>query len=112
MEGEKTFNYRGSRLYSRLNAEQYKLKVTPSIYVKKLGYYNTLIDANLLFTFNDGIFSSGLSYELGDEGTFGFLIGTKFTNFNLYYSYDFAFKEFQTYNNGSHELTVGYQIGK
>ena len=111
VEQDKIFNYVLGLGYI-FESQEYALKVVPSLYVKKLGYFNTLIDANLLFSFSDDKFTSGLSYELGDEGTFGFLIGTKFGNFNLYYSYDFAFKEFQTYNNGSHELTLGYRIGK
>lgn len=108
---EKYFNYILGVGYI-FDSPEYKLKVTPSIFVKKLWKYNTFIDANLMFSFSDDRFSSGLTYSIGDEKTFGFLIGTKMNGFNFYYSYDFAFKDFQGYNSGSHELTVGYKFGK
>lgn len=106
---EKEFNYILGVGYM-IKMPEYKIEITPSLYVKKLWKYNTMLDANLLFSFYDNRFSTGVMYGIGDEGTLGFLIGTRLNKFNFYYSYDFALKDFQTYNNGSHELTVGYNF--
>ena len=111
IEEEKSFNYLLGIGYL-FKLPEYKMCITPSIYVKKLWNYNTMIDANLMFSFYDNRFTTGLIYGIGDEGTLGFLIGTKLNKFNFYYSYDFAFNQFQTYNNGSHELTVGFNFAK
>ncbi|MGE5356478.1 MAG: PorP/SprF family type IX secretion system membrane protein [Deltaproteobacteria bacterium] len=107
---EKAFNYILGIGYM-FKMPEYKMCITPNIYVKKLWQYNTMIDANLLFSFYDNRFSTGVMYGIGEEKTLGFLIGTRLNKFNFYYSYDFAFKDFQAYNNGSHELTVGLNFG-
>jgi type IX secretion system PorP/SprF family membrane protein len=109
IEEDKLFDYIVGLSYI-YRLPEYKMTVTPGLLMKKLWKFNTMIDANLLFTFYDGQFTSGLTYGIGDHGTMGFLLGTKLENFNLYYSYNFTNKEFQTYNSGAHELTVGYKF--
>ena len=41
-----------------------------------------------------------------------FLIGSKYNGFQLFYSYDVSFGQFQQYNGGSHELTLGYNLAR
>jgi type IX secretion system PorP/SprF family membrane protein len=109
LEEEKDFNYIFGVGYM-FKMPEYKICITPNVYIKKLWKYNTMIDANLLFSFYDNRFTTGVMYGIGEESTLGFILGTKLNKFNFYYSYDFAFKDFQAYNNGSHELTVGYNF--
>ena len=89
---------------------QYDMTVYPSVYIKKLRNINTLIDFNVLMTFYDGVLSGGASYGYGDDERLGFVIGAKLNKIKFYYSYDFSFKEFQAYNNGSHELMINYNF--
>ena len=107
---EKSFNYILGLGYL-YKMPEYEMGIYPSLYVKKLRNLNTLIDANLLLTFYDDKLSGGITYGFGDDKRLGFLIGAKLNKINFYYSYDFSFKEFQTYNNGSHEITLGYYFG-
>jgi type IX secretion system PorP/SprF family membrane protein len=108
---EKSFNYILGVGYI-YKVDDYDMKVLPSLYVKKLRNINTLIDANLLLTFYDDKLSGGVTYGMGDDKRLGFIIGAKLNKINFYYSYDFSFKKFQTYNNGSHEMTFAYNFGE
>ncbi len=113
VEGEtvekKSFNYILGLGYIYLVPE-YDMGIYPSVFIKKLRNLKTLMDANLLLTFYDNKLSGGVTYGFGDDKRFGFLIGAKLRSLNFYYSYDFSFKKFQTYNNGSHEITVAYHF--
>lgn len=108
---EKSFNYILGLGYI-YNIPEYKMGVYPSLFVKKLRNIETLIDANLLLTFYDNKLSGGVTYGFGDDKRLGFIIGAKLKKLSFHYSYDFSFKAFQNYNNGSHEMTFGYIFGK
>lgn len=90
----------------------YNFSIEPSIYINQLRNVPFHIDANLLMHFLDEDLTGGLSYTIGADNRFGFLIGTKLNDFNFYYSYNFSFQEFQQYNNGSHELTVAFNLSQ
>lgn len=90
----------------------YNFSVEPSIYINQLRKIPFHIDANLLMHFLDEELTGGLSYTIGADNRFGFLLGTKLNDFNFYYSYDFSFQEFQQYNNGSHELTIAFNLSQ
>jgi type IX secretion system PorP/SprF family membrane protein len=109
LKEEKSFNYILGVGY-QYKVENYDLTVTPSIFVKQLRNVPLHIEGNLLLSFYDGQLSGGLSYAYGAEDRFGALLGTGINNFNFYYSYNVSFQPFQTYSNGSHELTIGYRI--
>ena len=107
---EKSFNYILGLGYI-YKIPEYDMNILPSLYVKKLRNINTLIDANLLLTFYEGKLSGGVTYGFGDDKRLGFIIGAKVNKISFNYSYDFTLKQFQSYNNGSHEMTVGYNFG-
>ena len=94
----------------RYDIPNYNFAVEPSIYINQLRNVPFHIDVNLLMHFLDDELTGGLSYTIGADNRFGFLIGTRLNNFNFYYSYNFSFHEFQQYNNGSHELTVAFNL--
>ncbi|NNE27375.1 MAG: PorP/SprF family type IX secretion system membrane protein [Saprospiraceae bacterium] len=84
----------------------------PSIMVKKLNQVPFHADINLLGRFLDDKLRGGITYTVGADEKIGFLVGTIIGNLNFTYAYNASRHEFQTYNNGSHELSVLFQIGK
>ena len=58
----------------------------------------------------DDKFTSGISYVVGADQRLGFLIGFAIDKLNLYYSYNTSMREFQDYNNGSHEISVKLRL--
>lgn len=108
-EEDRTFNYIIGVGY-QYEVENYDLTVIPSLFVKKLRNVPLHVEGNLFLKFYDGQLSGGVSYAYGAENRLGALLGTAINNFNFYYSYNVSFQPFQTYSNGSHELTVGYKF--
>jgi len=88
------------------------VNLTPSIMMRNVqedgGPF--MFDFNLQAGFLDDQFIAGLSYR--NLKAIGLLLGTQLNGLQLYYSFDLGFGDFQQYNNGSHELTVGYAIGR
>ena len=83
----------------------------PSIMVKKFNHVPFHADINLLGRFLENKLRGGITYRLGADEKIGFLVGTMIGNLNFTYSYNASRHEFQTYNNGSHELSVRFDIG-
>jgi type IX secretion system PorP/SprF family membrane protein len=83
----------------------------PSIMVKKLMNVPFHADINLLARFLDDKLRGGVTYTVGADETLGFIIGTRINSMNFTYSYGASRLEFQTYNNGTHELAVRFDIG-
>lgn len=84
--------------------------VEPSIFVKKLMFVPTHVDVNLRAGFLNDRLTGGLTYTVGAENKLGFLIGTEVRNLNLYYGYNVSSREFQDYNNGTHDFTVAINL--
>ncbi len=83
----------------------------PSVLFKKERLVPFHTDFNLRLNFLDKKLIGGLSYEVGAGDRLGLLIGTRFSQFLISYSFDLSFKEFQDYSSGSHELTMGVRFG-
>ncbi len=87
------------------------ITVEPSIMLKKLAYGAPFqVDFNLKGSFLEDRVFGAVSYRAGSGGGFGVLVGTKYNNVNLAYSYDYSLARFQQYSGGTHELTVGFSI--
>ncbi len=84
----------------------------PSVMVKKLNNVPFHADINLLGRFLDNKLRGGITYTVGADEKVGFVVGTIIGNLNFTYAYNASRHEFQTYNNGSHELSVRFDIGK
>ena len=69
-----------------------------------------LIDLNLKFSFLDEQLVGGLGYTIGDDSKASLLLGTRIDRLRFYYSYDVNIGDFQNHNNGSHELTLVYNL--
>lgn len=108
---EQTFGYIVQLGY-KYDLPQYDMKVTPSIMAKQLNYVPFHVDINVLGEFLDEKLTGGLSYTVGADERLGFLIGARLNAFNFFYSYNISRHEFQSYNNGSHEVSVRFDIGR
>lgn len=83
----------------------------PSIYVKQLNNVPMHVDVNLMGRFADDRLRGGFTYTVGADQRVGFLVGATFNALSLNYGYNLSRNEFQTYNNGSHELTLAFDLG-
>lgn len=86
------------------------VKLTPSAMLRSIQDAPFLLDLNLQAGFLDDQFIAGLSYR--NLRAVGLLLGTQLRSLRIYYSYDLSFAEFQSYNNGSHEVTFGIAIDR
>lgn len=98
------------QLAYRLDIQE-DISMTPGIIMKKLSNVPTHIDLNLNFGFLQDKLIGGVTYTVGADKRLGFLIGTKIENLNFYYSYNTSSNVIQDYNNGSHEVTLGFNFG-
>jgi len=96
----------------RFKVESYDIIAEPSIIVKSLRYVPLHVDINLMGRFLDEKLSGGVTYTVGADERLGFLIGARVNAFNFFYSYNVSRHQFQTYNNGSHELSVRFDLGR
>jgi type IX secretion system PorP/SprF family membrane protein len=88
------------------------ISLEPSLWVKKLNNVPFHADINLLGRFLEDKLRGGLSYRVGADEKLGFLIGFSVNTLNFTYAYNASRHDFQQYNNGSHELSVRFDIGK
>ncbi len=100
------FQYFNLLLGYSFDVENYGMTVEPSVFIKRLRNIPFQVDFNLLTKFFDDQLMAGVSYSTGSGDRLGFLMGTRFNNVRLYYSYDMSFQPLQDYANGSHEFTM------
>lgn len=108
---ESFFSYYTFNLGHRFELTQQKATLEPSILLRQIRNAPFQMDLNLNAGFLDDQLMAGLSYRAGLDAM-GIMLGTRLANFQLYYSYDVSFKRFQSYNTGSHEVTVALQFKK
>lgn len=92
--------------------EGYDFSVEPSVFLKQLAYVPFHADINVKALFLEERLMGGVSYTVGADERLGFLIGSRVNSFNFYYSYNLSRNDFQSYNNGAHELTVRFDLGR
>jgi type IX secretion system PorP/SprF family membrane protein len=95
-----------------VNVPNQNFKLVPSITLRQIRNVPYQIDLNLQGRFLDEKLIAGLTYRHSNEGLLTFLLGSKYNQFSLFYSYDVFFGNFQQYNGGSHELTFGYSLAR
>ncbi len=94
----------------RLRVPDKDITFEPSVWVKKLKYVPMHIDINLKADFLNEQLTAGLVGSVGAEERIGFLIGTQLSNFGFHYTYNVSLRQFQEYNNGSHELGLRLRL--
>ena len=85
-------------------------KLVPSLTIRQIRDTPFQIDVNLQGRFMDDKLITGLTYRPSSKGSAVFMIGTKLSKLQLFYSYDVSFSNFQQYNSGSHEISVAYTL--
>ncbi|MEO6759999.1 MAG: PorP/SprF family type IX secretion system membrane protein [Saprospiraceae bacterium] len=87
-------------------------KVIPSLTMRNVRDTPYQIDLNVQGRFLDEKLIAGLTLRPNNQGSMAFLLGSKYQNFQVTYSYDVAFSRFQKYNSGSHEISLSYAIAR
>ncbi len=96
----------------RLKSETTKISIEPGLVIKSLMNTPSHIDLTAKFGFLDDKLTGGIAYTLGGDKRLGFLIGTTVESLYINYMYNVSSADIQTYNNGSHEISVGFRFGK
>jgi len=96
----------------RYLVSNYNFVVEPSILLQNIRRVDFRTDLNVLLRFLEDQLIGGVSYSFGAGNRFGVLLGTKVNQVKIYYSYDVSFQDFQQYNNGSHEISIGVNLSK
>jgi type IX secretion system PorP/SprF family membrane protein len=94
----------------RINELMSDMSLEPSVFVKKLNNVPTHFDFNLKAGFLDDKLAGGVTYTLGADNRLGFLLGFNLNKLDIFYTYNTSTWDFQTYNNGSHEFTLRYNL--
>ncbi len=98
------------RVGQDIRIRERNFQVTPSVVISRVFGSPFRVDFNAVASFLDEQFVAGLGYRAGAGNDVGVLLGTKFDRMRLFYSYDINFGRFQTYNGGSHEITIGFDF--
>lgn len=107
--GSREFGFIANLGY-RMPIDGYDVIIEPSVFIKQLMLVPFHADLNLKMQFLEEKLTGGVSYTLGADEKFGFLIGTKLQTFEFLYSYNISMNSFQSYNNGSHEFSLKFNI--
>lgn len=83
-------------------------KVIPSLALRKVRNVPYQVDFNVQGRFLEDKLIAGLTFRPSAGGAASFLLGTKYKQVQLIYSYDVGFTRFQQYNAGSHELSLAF----
>ena len=98
------------RIGQDIKLRDQNFKITPSIMVSQVFGAPFRVDFNTIASFLDEQFIAGLGFRAGSGNDAGLMLGTKWERLRLFYSYDFNFGAFQTYNGGAHEVTLGFDL--
>ncbi len=91
---------------------EYRLVLEPSIGLRKISDVPFGTDLNILARLLDDRLFAGFTYSYNPSWhRIALLGGIKIDRLGFYYSYDQSYLEFQNFNNGSHELTLSFDIG-
>ena len=93
-----------------LNVPNQNFKIVPSLTMRKFRDSPSQIDINIQGRFLEDKLIAGLTFRPSTDGSAVCLLGTRVNQFQLFYSYDLSFSNFQRYNGGSHEISVAYNI--
>lgn len=109
-EKESLFNYYVFYLGHKFEVEDLKFTLEPSVMARQIRDVPFQLDINLKAGFLDDQLLAGVSYR--SLGVMGVMLGVQVSPFNLYYTYDVSFQEFQRFNSGAHEVTIALNMKK
>ncbi len=94
------------------NIASQNFKVIPSLTMRNVRDTPYQIDLNVQGRFLEEKLIAGLTFRPNNEGSMAFLLGSRYQQFQVTYSYDVAFSRFQKYNSGSHEISLSYSFAR
>ncbi|MCO5276408.1 MAG: PorP/SprF family type IX secretion system membrane protein [Saprospiraceae bacterium] len=102
---------------NRFDIADFDFDLEPGVAIRKVsegdGKAPLLGDVNLTGYFLDNKLIGGVSYHFGAEQSGGgILLGILLNKVGIYYSFDIYTGDYQPYNNGKHEVTVGFTLNK
>lgn len=106
---DRKFSYMVNLGY-RLESEANDIVATPGVAIKDLQGVPTFIELSLTLGLLEEKLTGGLNYSVGGDERLGFLLGLQINSLNFLYGYNISRHEFQDYNNGSHEITLAFNI--
>lgn len=106
------FQFVTANLGGKFDLAESKVKLMPSILVKKVRGVDVQTDVNLIASFLKEQLLTGLTYRTGTGGNLGLILGTKYNSLQFIYTYDVYMDEFQKYNGGSHEITINFEFNR
>lgn len=109
-EKESLFNYYVFYLGHKFEVEDLKFTLEPSVMARQIRDVPFQLDINLKAGFLDDQLLAGVSYR--SLGVMGVMLGVQVSPFNLYYTYDVSFQQFQQFNSGAHEVTIALNMKK
>jgi len=95
-----------------VDLEAQNFKLIPSIALRNVRDVPYQIDLNLQARFLEDKLIAGMTYRPNSNGSMAFMLGTKYKQLQLLYTYDLAFSNFQSYNSGSHELGIAFSFDR
>jgi type IX secretion system PorP/SprF family membrane protein len=110
--GGDLFKYYTVNVGGEFELNNSKVKLIPSLLVKKVRNVDFQYDLNLLATFLNEQLITGLTYRGGTGGNLGISLGTKYSALRIVYTYDVYMGDFQKYNGGSHEITINFRFNR
>lgn len=111
-KGGNLFKYITVNVGGEFELNDSKVKLIPSILLKRVRNVDFQTDVNLLATFFKEQLITGLTYRGGTGGNLGITLGTKYSSLRVLYTYDLYMGEFQKYNGGSHEISINFEFNR
>lgn len=96
----------------RMELDDYNFDFEPSLAIRKVRNAPFQADLNLLGYYADDQLIGGFTYTIGGGNSANILLGTRINLMTILYSYGVSFSDFQTYSNGSHEISLKFDLSR
>lgn len=94
----------------KMELDEYNFDFEPSLAIRQVRNAPFQADLNLLGYYADDQLIGGFTYTLGGGNAANILLGTRINLMTILYSYGVSFSDFQTYSNGSHEISLRFDL--
>ncbi len=92
--------------------EEYNFDFEPSVAIRKVRNAPFQADLNLLGYYADDQLIGGFTYTIGGGNAANVILGTRINLMTILYSYGVSFSDFQSYSNGSHEISLKFDLSR
>lgn len=96
----------------RKEMDEYNFDFEPSLAIRKVRNAPFQADLNLLGYYADDQLIGGFTYTIGGSNAANIILGTRINLMTILYSYGVSFSDFQSYSNGSHEISLKFDLSR